>query len=93
MQGPQTVSHVRDGIDMGGPWKEEAVLSAKTGSLMLPEENLTWRVGHTVAPQKAACVCAFLARMASSVLGTRDSSPVRTASAWTCSMNGRKRSL
>ncbi|WP_083892079.1 hypothetical protein [Corallococcus coralloides] len=27
VQGPQTVSHVRDGIDMGGPWKEGAVRS------------------------------------------------------------------
>ncbi|MBZ4336086.1 penicillin-binding transpeptidase domain-containing protein [Corallococcus sp. AS-1-12] len=46
VQGPQTVAHVRDGIDMGGPWKEGAVLSAKTGALTLPEENLTWFVGH-----------------------------------------------
>ncbi|MBL0698090.1 class D beta-lactamase [Comamonas sp. JC664] len=46
VQGPQTVSHVRDGIDMGGPWKGGSMLSAKTGLLTLPEVNLSWLVGH-----------------------------------------------
>ena len=53
VQGPETVSHIRDGIDMGGPWKEGAVLSAKTGSLTLPEENLTWLVGHVATKEGA----------------------------------------
>nr|WP_242544841.1 penicillin-binding transpeptidase domain-containing protein [Corallococcus sp. NCSPR001] len=53
VQGPQTVAHVRDGIDMGGPWKEGAVLSAKTGALTLPAENLTWLVGHVATKEGA----------------------------------------
>ncbi|WP_233587227.1 hypothetical protein [Corallococcus sp. CA049B] len=30
VQGPQSVSHVRDGIDMGGPWKEGAYVFVST---------------------------------------------------------------
>lgn len=39
VQGPQTEAHVRDGIDMGGPWKEGAVRSPP-GALPSPHPAL-----------------------------------------------------
>jgi beta-lactamase class D len=66
VQGPQTESHVRDGIDMGGPWKEGSVLSAKTGSLNHPEGDVTWLVGH-VATREGAFVFVSAVRSAPGV--------------------------
>ena len=37
---------IRDGINMGGPWKDGAVLSAKTGTYPQAEGDITWLVGH-----------------------------------------------
>lgn len=51
VQGPDTVANTRDGINMGGPWKDGAVLSAKTGTQPLKEGNVTWLVGHVASPR------------------------------------------
>jgi beta-lactamase class D len=49
VQGPATVASTRDGINMGGPWKDGAVLSAKTGTIPLKEGDVTWLVGHVAS--------------------------------------------
>ncbi|NVJ27116.1 class D beta-lactamase [Myxococcus sp. AM011] len=50
--GPDTVASVRDGINLGGPWKEGAVLSAKTGWYPNKAEgDVTWLVGHIASPK------------------------------------------
>lgn len=51
VQGPDTVASIRDGINMGGPWKDGAVLSAKTGTYLHPEGDTTWLVGHVASPR------------------------------------------
>lgn len=51
VQGPDTVASVRDGINMGGPWKDGAVLSCKTGTYLQPEGDVTWLVGHVASPR------------------------------------------
>ncbi|HZI12311.1 MAG TPA: penicillin-binding transpeptidase domain-containing protein [Myxococcus sp.] len=51
VQGPDTVASTRDGINMGGPWKAGAVLSAKTGTIPLKEGDVTWLVGHVASPR------------------------------------------
>ena len=51
VQGPETVASIRDGINMGGPWKDGAVLSAKTGTYPHPEGDVTWLVGHVASPR------------------------------------------
>ena len=50
-QGPDTVASTRDGINMGGPWKDGAVLSAKTGTYPHAEGDTTWLVGHVASPR------------------------------------------
>ncbi|MCP3139272.1 penicillin-binding transpeptidase domain-containing protein [Pyxidicoccus xibeiensis] len=49
VQGPDTVASIRDGINMGGPWKDGAVLSAKTGTYPHAEGDITWLVGHVAS--------------------------------------------
>lgn len=50
-QGPDTVANTRSGISLYGPWKDGAVLSAKTGYNPLEGEGtVTWLVGHVQAP-------------------------------------------
>lgn len=49
--GPDTVASVRDGINLGGPWKDGAVLSAKTGWYPSKDGDVTWLVGHIASPQ------------------------------------------
>lgn len=52
VQGPKTEASIRAGINMGGPWKDGAVLSCKTGSTWeLPEGDVTWLVGHVASPR------------------------------------------
>jgi beta-lactamase class D len=51
VQGPDTVASIRDGINMGGPWKDGAVLSCKTGTHPQPEGDITWLVGHVASPR------------------------------------------
>ncbi|MFP2906576.1 penicillin-binding transpeptidase domain-containing protein [Pyxidicoccus sp. 3LFB2] len=51
VQGPNTVASIRDGIHMGGPWKDGAVLSCKTGTYPQPEGGITWLVGHVASPR------------------------------------------
>ncbi|NMO20348.1 penicillin-binding transpeptidase domain-containing protein, partial [Pyxidicoccus fallax] len=51
VQGPDTVASIRDGINMGGPWKDGAVLSAKTGTYPQAEGDITWLVGHVTSPR------------------------------------------
>ena len=51
VQGPGTVANTRDGINMGGPWKDGAVLSAKTGTYPDANGELTWLVGHVASPR------------------------------------------
>lgn len=51
VQGPDTVASIRDGINMGGPWKDGAVLSCKTGTYPQPVGNITWLVGHVASPR------------------------------------------
>ncbi|MBU8895567.1 hypothetical protein KRR26_08115 [Corallococcus sp. M34] len=55
VQRADSVAHVRDDIDLAGPWKDGSVLSAKTGSALRPEGNVTWLVGH-VATRHGAFV-------------------------------------
>ncbi|WP_164015339.1 penicillin-binding transpeptidase domain-containing protein [Pyxidicoccus trucidator] len=51
VQGPDTVANTRDGINMGGPWKDGAVLSCKTGTYLQPKGDITWLVGHVTSPR------------------------------------------
>ncbi len=51
VQGPDTVASIREGINMGGPWKDGAVLSCKTGTYPQPEGDITWLVGHVASPR------------------------------------------
>jgi beta-lactamase class D len=51
VQGPDTVASIRDGINMGGPWKDGAVLSAKTGTYLDADGELTWLVGRVSSPR------------------------------------------
>ncbi|WP_224361444.1 penicillin-binding transpeptidase domain-containing protein [Hyalangium versicolor] len=53
-QGPDTVANTRSGIALYGPWKDGAVLSAKTGFARLESEgDVTWLVGHVQTPRGA----------------------------------------
>ncbi|AGC48401.1 beta-lactamase class D [Myxococcus stipitatus DSM 14675] len=49
VHGPDTVASVRDGINQGGPWKDGAVLSAKTGWYPSKDGDVTWLVGHVAS--------------------------------------------
>lgn len=51
VQGPDTVASIRDGLNMGGPWKDGAVLSAKTGTLPQKDGQVSWLVGHVASPR------------------------------------------
>lgn len=45
-QRSDTVGNRRGDIALFGPWKDGAVLSAKTGFAQLPDGDVTWLVGH-----------------------------------------------
>jgi beta-lactamase class D len=47
-----TVGNTRGDIALHGPWKDGAVLSAKTGFAQLPDGDVTWLVGHVQTPDK-----------------------------------------
>ncbi|MCP3102210.1 hypothetical protein LZ198_25400 [Myxococcus sp. K15C18031901] len=51
VHGPDTVASVRAGINQGGPWKDGAVLSAKTGWYTHKTGDVTWLVGHVSSPK------------------------------------------
>lgn len=51
VHGPDTVASIRDGINLGGPWKDGAVLSAKTGWHLSKSGDTTWLVGHVASPK------------------------------------------
>ncbi|MCE9673843.1 hypothetical protein LY474_39220 [Myxococcus stipitatus] len=51
VHGPTTVASVRAGINLGGPWKDGAVLSAKTGWFLDTSGDVTWLVGHVASPR------------------------------------------
>ncbi|MCP3059526.1 hypothetical protein LXT21_12140 [Myxococcus sp. K38C18041901] len=52
VHGPDTVASVRDGINLGGPWKDNATLSAKTGwHLDAKNGDVMWLVGHVSSPK------------------------------------------
>lgn len=54
IHGPDTVANTRSGIALYGPWKDGAVLSAKTGFTHVDGEgDVTWLVGHVQTPQGA----------------------------------------
>lgn len=52
VQGPDTVANTRDGIHLGGPWKDGAVLSCKTGTYLQAEGDITWLIGHVATRGK-----------------------------------------
>jgi beta-lactamase class D len=50
--GPDTEANVRSGISLYGPWKDGAVLSAKTGRTPMEKEgDVTWLIGHVRNPR------------------------------------------
>ena len=50
--GPDTVGNTRSGVSLYGPWKDGAVLSAKTGwTHVKGEGDVTWLIGHVRAPR------------------------------------------
>lgn len=50
--GPDTVANTRSGVSLYGPWKDGAVLSAKTGwTHVKGEGDVTWLIGHIRAAQ------------------------------------------
>ncbi len=51
LHGPDTVGNTRSGVSLYGPWKDGAVLSAKTGWTQLKEGDVTWLIGHVRSPQ------------------------------------------
>jgi beta-lactamase class D len=52
VHGPDTVANTRSGISLYGPWKDGAVLSAKTGFSQLDSEgDVTWLIGHVKTPR------------------------------------------
>ncbi|MFY1830637.1 penicillin-binding transpeptidase domain-containing protein [Myxococcus fulvus] len=52
VHGPDTVASVRDGINLGGPWKDDATLSAKTGWHQDAKNgDVMWLVGHVSSPK------------------------------------------